>query len=118
MSQLSEQPATNGDTPSGRRRRRTTAAGEAQIALVAPIANWQARYAWASASWGLLPVVGLPLGIAAVVLGLFGWRRVRRRPDDLGVRHAIGGIIVGTLEIITNSAGIACVVQGVRELTR
>jgi hypothetical protein len=99
-----------------RRRNGTNAAAEAQTAGSAPIANWQATFAWTCASWGLIPVIGLLLGVLGLVFGLLGWRRVRRRPEDLGVRHAIGGMILGAIEIVVNVIGTTLVVIGILEL--
>lgn len=86
------------------------------MSLSIPIANWQAKLAWKLASWGMIPVAGLPLGIAATVLGLAGWRRVQRRPEDLGIRHAVGGVIVGSLETVFNLSGILAIFYGLRQL--
>ena len=97
------------DDPAPRRRRRGGAADEAQRSLTRPIANWQAKFAWACATWGLVPVAGLPLGALGVAFGLLGWRRVRRRPEDLGIRHAVGGVIVGGVELAVNAAATYCV---------
>jgi hypothetical protein len=112
---------TNGSSPerpNSARRKRLNAADEATLALTTPIANWQAEFAWNCAMWGLIPVVGLLLGIVGVVLGLLGWIRVRRHPDDLGIRHAVGSILLGSVEIGVNFVGTALIVKGVWELTR
>jgi hypothetical protein len=106
------------DQPSSSRRKRLDAHGEANLSLTKPIANWQAKVAWACAMWGLIPVVGALLGSAAVFFGLLGWVRVRRRPDDLGIRHAVGSMFLGSLEAVFNVAGILMIVKGVLELTR
>jgi len=105
----------------GRRRRRGNGANpalEAQTAGGAPIANWQATFAWTCASWGLIPLAGLLLGLLGLIFGLLGWRRVRRRPEDLGIRHAIGGILLGSIEIVVNAIGTVLVVIGILELLR
>ena len=106
------------DRPNGSRRKRLSAADEAGLMSTQLIANWQARFAWNCAMWGLIPVLGLVLGFLGVVFGLIGWVRVRRRPDDLGIRHAIGSIILGSVELSLNALGIALIVKGVMELTR
>src|SRR5947208_8178559 len=104
------------DPPAPRRRRRVDAAGEAHLSLTRPIANWQAKFAWACASWGLVPVAGLALGALGVLFGLLGWRRVRRRPEDLGIRHAVGGVIVGAVELVVNAAATYCVIRGLGQI--
>src|SRR5262249_14006680 len=85
------------DRPGSSRRKRLNAADEASMSLTKPIANWQAKFAWFCAMWGLLPVVGLVLGAIAVTFGAIGWLRVRMRPDDLGIRHAIGSVLLGSI---------------------
>lgn len=99
-----------------RRRRGDRAAEEAVLTLSVPIANWQARLGWLAAMWGLIPVAGLALGIIAVMLGALGYRRVRRRPDDLGIRHAVGALILGAIEILVNVAGLGCITYGIQQL--
>ena len=89
------------------------AADEASLSLTRPIANWQARLAWNCAMWGLLPLAGLPLGVLSLLFGLWGWVRVRRRPDDLGIRHAIGSVLMGPIEIAVNVVGTLLILQGV-----
>lgn len=98
------------------RRRRRRAASDALPNLQPTIANWPAAVGWRCAMFGIIPIVGLPLGIMATTLGLLGYWRVRRKPADLGKRHAIGALIFGPIEIVVNVAGIACIVQGVMEL--
>ncbi len=113
------------DTPSaapgqrsGRRSRRGDhAAVEAVSTLTIPIANWQAKLGWAFTMWGLIPVLGLFLGLFGVMLGILGYRRVRRRPEDLGIRHALGAIILGGIEVIVNLAGLGCIVKGILTIT-
>ncbi|MCX7700944.1 MAG: hypothetical protein N2039_08710 [Gemmataceae bacterium] len=108
--------STSGQRSSRRSRRGDRAAAEAVLTLTIPIANWQAKWGWACAMWGLIPVLGLPLGLAAVILGMIGYRRVRRKPEDLGVRHAVGAIIMGSIELAVNSVGLACIVKGILTL--
>jgi hypothetical protein len=100
------------------RRKRMNAADEASIWNTKPIANWQARFAWSFATWGLVPVLGLPLGLLGLVFGLAGLHRVHGRPDDLGLRHAIGAVMLGGLEILFNGVGTVLVVKGVLVLTQ
>lgn len=99
-----------------RTRRGDRADGEALLTLTKPIANWQAKLGWSCAMWGLIPILGLPLGLLGLILGLWGFRRVRRRPEDLGIRHAVGAMILGAIEMICNLAGLGCILKGLAEL--
>jgi hypothetical protein len=94
------------------RTRRIRAADEAVMTLSRPIANWQAKFAWICTCWGLLPVFGLILGICGLLFGYLGWRRVHRCPEDLGIRHAVGGMIGGSVEILVNLIGLALIIKG------
>jgi hypothetical protein len=99
------------------RRRNNRGFDEAVRSITQPIANWQATFAWRCTEWGLIPFVGLPLGLIGIVFGALGYRRFRRRPEDLGIRHAVGALILGPIEVAVNLAGIACIVKGVLQLT-
>ena len=101
-----------------RRRRGARASDEAVMTLTKKIANWQAKFGWTCAMWGLIPVAGLPLGLGSTTFGWLGYRRVRRNPDDLGIRHAVGALIMGPIEIVVNVAGLACIFHGVEQLMR
>jgi hypothetical protein len=96
--------------------RRIRAADEAVMTLTKPIANWQAKLSWMCACWGLIPVLGLILGVCGLVFGYTGWRRVRRRPDDLGIRHAVGGMILGGIEVLVNAVGLGLIFKGMSNL--
>jgi hypothetical protein len=77
-----------------------------------PWKNPAAVYAYAVSLAALTPVVGLALGPVAIVLGLVGlWRR-RRRPEVLGTNFALAGIILGALNTLLNAAGVWCIGHG------
>jgi len=110
-------PAAAKPAVKARRKRGGRASEEAVLSISVAIANWQAKVGWFCAMWGLLPVAGLPLGISAAALGILGYRRVRQRPEDLGIRHAVGAMLLGVIEILVNLAGLACIARGIVELT-
>lgn len=110
-------PTEEPGKPKRRRARGGKASEEALLTLTRPIANWQAKFGWYCAMWGLIPFVGLLLGAVGFTLGALGYRRVRRRPEDLGIRHAVGALILGSIEVGVNVAGIACIVKGVLVLS-
>ena len=62
---------------------------------VIPYKNPCALIAYYLAVFSLLPVVGLLLGVAAVVLGIIGLRYRRAHPQSKGTVHAWIGIIGG-----------------------
>ena len=111
-------PAPASEKPALPRRKRPQAAAEALLSPLKPIANWQAKFAWNCACWGLIPVMGLPLGLLALGFGLLGWWRAWRWPNDLGLRAAIGGVIVGSVELLFNAAGVYFLISGWQELSR
>lgn len=95
------------------RRRGIRASDEAVLTLSKPVANRQAKLAWICTCLGLTPVAGLFLGMLGMILGWLGLNRVRRRPEDLGIRHAIGALILGGIEILVNLVGLGCIVYGI-----
>lgn len=110
--------STPQDSPKRTRRRRDNRGFEEAIRSVTqPIANWQATFAWRCTEWGLIPFAGLPLGLLGLVFGALGYWRFRRKPEDLGIRHAVGALIMGGTEVAVNVAGIACIVTGALSLT-
>jgi hypothetical protein len=115
-----DRPPPSDPAPNGNRRRRrgARASDEAVMTLTKKIANWQAKFGWKCAMWGLIPVAGLPLGLGSLTFGWLGYRRVRRNPDDLGIRHAVGALLMGPIEIVVNVAGLACIFRGIEQLTR
>ncbi len=86
------------------------------MTLTKQIANWQAKFGWSCAMWGLIPLLGLPLGVGSLAFGWLGYRRVRRSPEDLGIRHAVGSLIMGPVEVVVNVAAIASIVHGIVQL--
>lgn len=112
LAQSTRPTAASGTT----RKRRIRAADEAVLTLTKSVANRQAVISWKCACAGLIPVLGLPLGLAALFFAWLGLRRFRRRPEDLGIRHAVGGLILGSIEILVNLAGLGCILIGALEL--
>jgi hypothetical protein len=86
------------------------------LVLSTTTGNVPARVAWACAQWGLIPVVGLVLGVAAICASILGFWRVCTRPADGGKRFAVAALILGTVEIAVNGTGIWLVVRGIRQL--
>ncbi len=67
---------------------------------VIPYKNPQALVAYYLGIVALLPVIGLPFGIASLVLGILGLRARKRNPVIKGSAHAIIGICGGVFSLL------------------
>ena len=72
---------------------------------ILPRRNPFALFAYYLGVFALVPVVGLALGPLAVVLGVFGVRAARRKPDVKGGGHAWAGVVMGAVGIIVSAVG-------------
>jgi hypothetical protein len=77
-----------------------------------PWRNRAAVYAYAVALAGLTPALGAALGPVAVLLGVVGLIRVKRRPEVEGVNFAVAGIVLGVIDTLFNVAGLWCIGRG------
>lgn len=68
--------------------------GDATGGLI-PYKNPKALIAYYLGIFSFIPVLGIPLGLAAFVLGILGLRDRKRNPIIKGSVHAWIGIIVG-----------------------
>jgi hypothetical protein len=73
-----------------------------------PYKNPLALIGYYAGVFSLIPVFGLLLGPAALVLGILGLRYSSRHPTARGGGHAITGIVLGSLTSLVNW-GIAAV---------
>ncbi len=78
--------------------------------------NRAAVLAYRCAVFGLIPGLGLLLGGAAIGLGIVGRKRFLADPEQRGLGHAMAGIVLGALELLTNAIGLACIWVGVTAL--
>lgn len=67
------------------------------MSAVVPYKNPKALIAYYLAIFSLIPCVGLPLGIAAFILGIAGLKVSQTHPNAHGKVHAWIGIILGGL---------------------
>ncbi len=67
------------------------------VGSMVPYRNAMALAAYYVAVASLIPVLGLILGIAAVVLGVMGLKYHKQHPESKGKAHALVGIILGGL---------------------
>lgn len=81
----------------GSRRPQYAVADEGTLGVVIPYKNPQALWAYYLAVSSLIPFMGIPLGIAAVVLGIRGLEYAKVHPESKGKVHAWAGIALGLL---------------------
>ena len=86
------------------------AAGDGTLGGLIPFRNAMALSAYYCGVFSLIPCLGLPLAIAAVVLGILGLRFAKRHPESRGKVHAWVGIILGTLVLVATTAIILLMV--------
>lgn len=67
------------------------------MSAVVPYKNPKALMAYYFAIFALIPCLGLPLGIAALCLGIAGLKVVKAHPNAHGKVHAWVGILLGGL---------------------
>jgi hypothetical protein len=62
-----------------------------------PTKNGPALAAYYLGIFSVIPFLGIPMGIIALILGIKGLRRAREHPEAKGKVHAWVGIIAGGL---------------------
>lgn len=95
-----------------RPRRRRRPQGDATGGLI-PYKNGMALAAYYLGVFGLIPVLGFPLSIGAVVLGVLGLKHAKAHPEASGTAHALVGIALGSVELLGYIALVGLVVAGV-----
>lgn len=100
------------DRPRRRRRRDDDDEdGDATGGLI-PYKNGMALAGYYCGVVGLIPVLGLVLGILAVVFGIIGLKHKSRHPAHGGTAHAIVGIVLGTIAALYNWAVAILILLG------
>jgi phage FluMu protein Com len=69
-----------------------------------PYRNPKALWAYYLGLLALLPVLGLPIGIASLTLGMQGAKFANLNPEAKGKYHAWTGIVLGTLSLVGHVA--------------
>jgi hypothetical protein len=72
------------------------------LATVVPYKNPQALTSYYLGLFSIIPVIGLGLGIAALVLGTRGFKFQKEFPESKGKAHAGIGIGCGTIGLLFN----------------
>jgi hypothetical protein len=82
------------------------------LAGLIPYKSWPALAGYYLGLFSLFPVLGLPLGITAIVFGVMGIRRANENPMVRGKGHAITALICGSLFSLMNIAFVVMIVIG------
>ena len=64
---------------------------------IVPARNIPALTSWYLGVFGLIPILGIPLSLAAIVSGIYGIIIAKRPEIQVGRGHAIAGIVLGTV---------------------
>ncbi len=83
------------------------AADDSTMGGLIPYKNARALWAYYLGVFSLIPFIGVPLGIAALVLGIKGLKYANLHPEAKGKGHSWTGIILGALCAITYTLLIA-----------
>ncbi|XZE55311.1 DUF4190 domain-containing protein [Planctomycetaceae bacterium SH139] len=83
--------------------------GDATGGLI-PYKNPKALIAYYVGILGLLPIIGLPLSLAAVVLGILGLKARKQNPIIKGSVHAWIGIVLGMVATLYNTLFVVAIV--------
>lgn len=77
-----------------------------------PLRNPLAIWGYYCGIFSLIPCLGSPLGLAAVILGSMGYRRYRANPAGRGLTHSLTALILGTLSLLMHGLFILFVASG------
>ena len=75
-----------------------------------PYKNPKALIAYYVGVFALIPIIGIPLGIASIILGVLGLKYRKTHPTAGGTGHAWAGIVLGTLVLLGHLAVVVLVV--------
>lgn len=70
------------------------------VSTIIPYKNPMALGGYYCAVFSLIPMIGLPLSIIAIVLGILGFKHLRNNPKAHGTAHAYVAVILGSLTAI------------------
>ena len=78
--------------------------------------NLAALFAYRLSLFGLIPIVGLALGPASVLLAGWAWWKGRNDPAFSALGPLVAALILGSLDALTNWGGVALMALGLRSL--
>lgn len=77
---------------------------------IIPYKNVPALVSYYLGVFSLIPCFAIPLGLAAVILGIIGLVKYKKHPQIRGVVHALVGLILGGLMFLLNLAAIVVMI--------
>ncbi len=89
-----------------------TATPDNPVSVVIPYKNPKALIAYYCGIFSLIPCVGIPLGIVALILGILGLKAANAHPSAHGKVHAWVGIVLGGLCSVGNLVAIVLMIVG------
>src|SRR5437588_6310668 len=103
--------------PGGRKPRRRGVADESDTPFSSQAADARGRAAvpaYLVSLYGMIPLAGLLLGPAAIIMGICAWLRGRRQPGFKGVSLCKAAILLGFLLTISQWAGLALMLSALQ----
>jgi hypothetical protein len=82
------------------------------VETLIPYRNPPALVSYYLGVFGLIPILGLLLGPAALIVGIVGLRKVKQHRRAGGTGHAITGIVLGTLATLGNYGCVIFILLG------
>ena len=95
------------------RRRRDNSDDDGGVSTLIPYKNPKALIAYYCGVFGLIPILGFFIAVAAVVLGIMGLRYAKAHPTAKGTGHAIVAIVLGSLSLLAHFSCIGFAVFGI-----
>ena len=84
------------------------AEGDATGGII-PYKNTPALASYYLGVFSLVPCLGIPLAISAIICGVLGLKKRKREPHVKGSVHAIVGIVLGSFSLLYHAAGIIAI---------
>ncbi len=88
---------------------RTVVVDDGGLGALIPYKNAAALAAYYLGVFSLIPCLGIPLGVAAIICGIVGLKRAKEHPEAKGKVHAWVGIGLGAVCVLANFVGIIAV---------
>lgn len=91
--------------------------GDATGGLI-PYKNPHALIAYYLGIVSLLPLIGLPFGIASIILGVMGLKKRKQNPIIKGSAHAWIGIVFGAFSLLCGGGMLALIIISIVDQAR